>query len=229
MVPLRSSFASLLRWETAHPIVPAKWFHGCAVNGKHVAMCSEPVRLFSVLLFVAFSVAVVEHLHFDAAQKRHARRGDGCAPDKDARVAATGQMPPLHFENEILVLPRRAQSTRGPARTMNHSVAHAPRFRRAIGVHPAGQIAAVEQRNQAIVISSQRSASRGHQEGQGKSFHMVMMSRRSAECTRETNRTPVCHIRGLVLTHAGRIFYGPPTLLCSPLLCGRFTNSIACG
>src|SRR5262245_10683606 len=116
---------------------------------------------------------------------------------------------------------------------MNHAVAHAPRFRGAIGIHPAGQIAAVEQRNKAILISSERSAGCGHQEHQGKSFHAPMMSSPPAECTRETNRSRVCLKRARVLNSCWWDFLRlpfilPPTLL-TPLLFERFTNSIACG
>src|SRR5206468_3465960 len=158
MVPLRRPFATVLRRETALAVVPSKRLHGRAVDGEHVAVRGEPLGLLPGLLLVLLRVTVVEHLHFDAAQERHAWRGDGRAPDEDSGVATAGEMPPLDFEDEILVWPRGAQGAGGTARAMNPAIDHAPRLRRTIGVHPARQITAIEERDKPVVLSSQRGA-----------------------------------------------------------------------
>jgi hypothetical protein len=117
---------------------------------------------------------VIEHLHLDAAQERHAGRGNRAAPDEDAGVAATAQMPPFGFEDEILELPVGPQRAGGLARAVNHAVANAPRFGRAIRVHPAGQITAVEKRRKTVVVRGQHGAKRC-QKDQEAVFHAAIL------------------------------------------------------
>src|SRR5262249_8317542 len=66
---------------------------------------------------------------------------------------------------------------------VNHPLTHTPCLRRTIGVHPAAQIMAIEERNESIVIGSRRRAHRRHEKKQGKSFHDRSVTRPSHECT----------------------------------------------
>src|SRR5258705_8315547 len=100
----------------------AKRFHGRAVNRKHIAMRGEPVGLFAVGLLVLRGVAVVEHLHLDTAQERHARRADWRAPHEDAGISPAAQMPPFYFHDEVLVVPQRAQRAHWFASAVNVAV-----------------------------------------------------------------------------------------------------------
>src|SRR3954469_18528595 len=98
VVPFGRAFAAFVGWEAALSVVPSKWLHGRTVDGKDVAMSGVPFVLpFHI-------VAVVEHLHFDAAQERDAGRSDGCAPDEYGRIAAAAQVPPIDFKDKVFVL-----------------------------------------------------------------------------------------------------------------------------
>src|SRR6186713_536726 len=107
----------------------AKWLHRRAVNREHVAMRREPIRLLAVGFLPLLGVAVIEHLHLDAAQERLTWRADRRPPHEHAGVATAAQMPPLGFDDEILVVPQRAQRADGLPCTMNVSILHRPRFR----------------------------------------------------------------------------------------------------
>src|SRR6185295_7134941 len=128
MVPFGRALAAIFGGEAAVPAMPAKRFHRRAVNREHITVRGEPIGLLAVLLLVVLGVAVIEHLHFDAPQERHSGRGDGRAPDEHARISTPAQMSPFHLQDEILVLPRRAQRAGGPARAVDDSLAHAPGF-----------------------------------------------------------------------------------------------------
>src|SRR5213594_3945423 len=97
----------------------------------------------------------------------------------------TPQVPPLDFEEEILILPNGAQRAGGPARAMNDAVAHAPRLRRAVGVHPTGQIAAVKERDKTCVIRRQRRGRSQDEENQGESLHVARVPSPLNGCTQE--------------------------------------------
>ena len=53
-------------------------------------------------------------------------------------------MPPFQFENEILIHPLRAQLAGWDARAIDKAVRRPPGVRRAIDIHPATQIEAIE-------------------------------------------------------------------------------------
>ncbi|HMO66552.1 MAG TPA: hypothetical protein PKE47_15245 [Verrucomicrobiota bacterium] len=95
---------------------------------------------------------MVEHLHLDGAEEglAHGRQRPG--PDEHARVAARLQVPPLELEDEVLVLPLRAQRAGGDAVAVDQAVAHREGLGRAVHVHPAREVAAVEQRREAVRV-----------------------------------------------------------------------------
>src|SRR5207249_8949810 len=166
--------------------MPAEGFHRRPMNREHITVSGEPIGLLPMFLLVLLGVAVIEHLHLDAAQERHGGRGDGCAPDEHAGIPALAQMPPFDLEDEILVLPRRAQRARGPARAVDHSFAHAPGFRRAIRVHPPGEITSIEQRHEPVVIRRHdRRASRDQPRCQEESFHERSLGEAVWKCTQD--------------------------------------------
>src|SRR5205814_10569205 len=82
MVPFGRSLAAFFRGEAAVPAMSAEGFHRRAVNGKHITVRGEPIGLLPVFLLVLLGIAVIEHLHLDAAQERHGGRGYWTAPDE---------------------------------------------------------------------------------------------------------------------------------------------------
>ena len=110
--------------------------HRRAMDWKNIAMSREPARLGRVGMF---HVTIVQHLNLDPAQKGHTGRADRRAPDEDARVSATAQMPPLGLHDEVLILLLRAHGSCRFAGAGDHPILDAPGLRRAICIHPAGQ------------------------------------------------------------------------------------------
>jgi len=160
--------------KTAHAIVPAERLHGRAVNGEDIAMRGVPLAL------ARHVVTVVQHLHFNAPQERHARRRNRSSPNEHARITAAAQMPPLHFEYEVFVLPERAHRARRLAGAMDNPVPHAPRLRRAIGIRPPCQIPPVEQRNKRAIRCESRLANADDSEGETmQEFHRTNFTRRA--------------------------------------------------
>jgi hypothetical protein len=74
VIPLRRAFAAFLGRETPHPIMPAKWLHGGAVDGEHVSVSRIPFVLARNI------EPVVKDLNFDSSQKWNTWRGDGTGP-----------------------------------------------------------------------------------------------------------------------------------------------------
>ena len=77
--------------------------------------------------------------------------GQPVAPDEQARVSARLHVPPLQFDDEVLVLLFGPHQPRGNAGGDDDAVTHAKRARSHIDRHPAGQVASVEQRHKALV------------------------------------------------------------------------------
>ena len=112
----------------------------------------EPVGFLAVLPLEIFRVAMVKHLHLDAAQEGYPGRVDGAAPDEESGIAAAPQMPPLELEDEVLVLANGAQPADWIPGAVDHPVPHAPRFGRAVDVGPSGEVAAVEHRHETVGV-----------------------------------------------------------------------------
>ena len=103
-------------------------------------------------IVLGIAVAVIENLHLDGAEKRDTRRAQLRGPDEDAGVAAGLEMPPLEFEDEVLVLPRCPERARWLARASNDAIADGPGLGSAVDVDPAVQVPTIEKRHKAIVI-----------------------------------------------------------------------------
>jgi len=131
--------------------------HGGPVNREDIAMSGVP---FVLALGI---VAVVQDLHLDAAEERHAGRSDGGAPNEHSGVPAPAEMSPLDFQDEVLVLTSGAHGPGGMSGAMDDPFVHAPRFRRAVRIDPPAQINAVEERHKSVVRPAQ-----GTDDGQEK-------------------------------------------------------------
>src|SRR5437868_5807100 len=116
MIPFRRAFAPFFGREATVSIVPAKRFHGGAMNREHVAVCCVPF-IFSLRV-----VTMIEHLDFDSAKERDTGRGDGCSPDENAGIAAARQMSPVDFEDEVFVLAVCAHGAGGTAGAMDDAI-----------------------------------------------------------------------------------------------------------
>src|SRR5437867_12817458 len=108
--------------------MPAEGFHRRPMNREHITVSGEPIGLLPMFLLVLLGVAVIEHLHLDAAQERHGGRGYGCAPDEHAGIPALAQMPAFDLGDGSLVRLRRARLARWPAPSAASSLAPAPGF-----------------------------------------------------------------------------------------------------
>src|SRR5256885_14969287 len=104
--------------------MPAEGFHRRAVNRKHITVRSEPIGLLSVFLLVLLGVAVIEHLHLDAAQEWHGGRGAWRAPGVKAGITPLFLMPPVHLPDDILVLSGGAQPAPRPGPANGDFLAH---------------------------------------------------------------------------------------------------------
>ena len=114
---------------------------------------------------------MIQHLHLDGAEKRLAGGGERSGPDEDSRIAAGFQMPPFQLQDEVLVVPLRTQ---GPGRhpiTMQHPFLHGPGFRGAVHVDPAGQILAIEQGGESLLL---RQEGRGEGEQEKEAANHVL-------------------------------------------------------
>src|SRR3954470_18690669 len=140
------------------------------MNREYVAMGRVP---FVLSLDVE---TVIENLDLDAAEEWDSRRGDRRAPDKYSRIAPAAQVAPLHFKNKVLVLPISAHRAGRMSGAMNHSVANAPGFGRAVGVYPTTQIAPVKEGNKSFLVSRKRNGCGGQEENQRETFHVSRLT-----------------------------------------------------
>ncbi len=94
MVPLAHALAQILGGKAAAAVGRdgSERFHLGRADGEHVTVSGEPVGLFAGAFGVLFRVAVVEHLHLNAAARKRARfdafqRAFGC-PHEHSRIPA---------------------------------------------------------------------------------------------------------------------------------------------
>ena len=140
------------------------------MNWEHVPMRGVPFILACDIK------PVIEYLDFNGAQERHARGGNGARPNEHSGIPPARSVPPIEFENKILVLARRPQGAGGKSGAMNQSVTNTPGLRSAIHIHPAAEIPSVEKRDKLVVISSEDSRGNRHQEKNNKGFHDSIMA-----------------------------------------------------
>lgn len=69
VVPFGRGLAAFFAGKAALAVVVAMRLHGATVDGEDISMCGEPARLRGIGVL---HVALVQHLHLDAAQEGHA-------------------------------------------------------------------------------------------------------------------------------------------------------------
>ena len=85
----------------------------------------------------ALAVTVIQHLHLNGAQKRLTRCREWPGPNEDPGIALGDQVPPFQLQNEVLILPLRAQRSGRHSITMQHALPHRPCLRSTVHIHPA--------------------------------------------------------------------------------------------
>ena len=137
-----------------------------ALNGEDVPVARvEPLRM------------IPEHdLDLDRLREGLAAHGERRTVDEKTGVSALVEVLPLQLQDVVLVHPLRPEHPRGLSGTDDDAVFDLPCGRGAVDVDPAGEVLAVEERDEAVVL--RRGDSGGGTGGQEQSepcgrFHRV--------------------------------------------------------
>lgn len=148
----------VLRRKAAHAMMPAKRFHGGTMDGEDVTVRG---------VIGGLAVGVVQNLHLNGPQEGHTGPTDGGSPDKDTGVTGGLEVAPVQFEDEILILPHRAERANRFACAVDQAVGDRPRLRRTVHIDPASQVLAIEQGTETIGIGFDSGAGRLAAEADG--------------------------------------------------------------
>ena len=140
-IPLRSAARMPRRRKTPDAVWGhrRKRLHGGSAHWKDIAIGRKPIGLFAGRFFVLRRVAVVEHLHLDAARGQLARLNRfQChqrRPEKNTGITPRRQMPPLERKLQVTYFCLGADHAHRLSAAVHAAIFPHPCFRQAIHRH----------------------------------------------------------------------------------------------